>query len=326
MSYTIGNYGELVADKARCGAYLSSMKALITPKSVVVDIGAGAGFFALAALKMGAARVFAIEPNRAIRIAPEFAKEMGFADRFSIYEELSTKVTLPEKCDLIISDLRGAFPLVPGNFDALVDARTRFLKPDGVLLPFQDAFRVALVSSEELYSWTYRTWIDPAIGETAVGRRVGANNVYNPRLIEAEEIVSNAETWATVRYGVPTTAQAFAGKVELRSKLDTVVHGLGVWFDSVTFASPTLGTFGYSNAPKRRDTVYGHQFLPLDRPLTLKAGEVLIVDISVDPSGLLWSWSLQQGAHFEQHSNFLGGDIGFLVREASLVAPPPPVV
>jgi predicted RNA methylase len=46
-SYSIGDYGDMIADKARMDPYAYALKSLIRPDSVVLDIGTGAGIHAL---------------------------------------------------------------------------------------------------------------------------------------------------------------------------------------------------------------------------------------------------------------------------------------
>ena len=103
--YSIGDYGDMIADKVRMDPYVYALKAVIEPDSVVLDIGTGAGMHALLACKFGARKVYAIEPNDAIHLARELAKENGFADRIEFFQDVSTHVSLPEKANVIVSDL-----------------------------------------------------------------------------------------------------------------------------------------------------------------------------------------------------------------------------
>ena len=41
MIYSVGDYGEMIADKARMDPYIYALKAVIKPGTVVVDIGTG---------------------------------------------------------------------------------------------------------------------------------------------------------------------------------------------------------------------------------------------------------------------------------------------
>ena len=56
--YPITAYGRMIADEVRMDAYVSALRFVVRPDSVVVDIGAGTGIFALLACRFGARRVY----------------------------------------------------------------------------------------------------------------------------------------------------------------------------------------------------------------------------------------------------------------------------
>src|SRR5215510_3854804 len=102
--YNVSSYGFMIADNVRMEAYSEALRRAVKPDSVVVDIGAGTGVFALLACQFGARHVYAIEPADAIQVAREIAAANGYADRIECVQKLSTEVTLPERADVIISD------------------------------------------------------------------------------------------------------------------------------------------------------------------------------------------------------------------------------
>src|SRR5688500_7191336 len=125
--YSIAEYGAMIADTARMDAFTRALRRVITPESVVVDIGTGTGILALLACQLGARRVYAIEPNEAIHVARAAAAANGYADRIEFLQALSTAVTLPEQVHLIVSDIGGLLPWLQHHLTTIVDARTRFL-------------------------------------------------------------------------------------------------------------------------------------------------------------------------------------------------------
>src|SRR5262245_12583417 len=135
----------MIADRARMQAYTEALRRVVTPDSVVIDIGTGAGVFALLACRFGARRVYAIEPNNIIYVEQEIAAANGYDDRIQFIQDMSDKVTLPERGNVIISDIRGILPLFGTHIPSIIDARERLLAPDGVLIPQQDALWAAVV-------------------------------------------------------------------------------------------------------------------------------------------------------------------------------------
>ena len=68
--YSIADYGAMIADDVRMGAFVRALRQAIKPGAVVIDIGTGTGIFALLACRFGARRVYAIERWRHLRHAP----------------------------------------------------------------------------------------------------------------------------------------------------------------------------------------------------------------------------------------------------------------
>ena len=85
--YTISQYGNMFINKARMNAFAAALRQVVTAKTVVLDIGAGTGIFALLACQYGARRVYAIEPDDAINLAREVAAANGFSDRLTCIQE-----------------------------------------------------------------------------------------------------------------------------------------------------------------------------------------------------------------------------------------------
>src|SRR5439155_26852207 len=70
----------------------------------------------------------------------------------------STEITLPEPADVVVSDLRGVLPLYEQHVPSIVDARRRFLKPGGKLIPKRDVVSVAVVETSDHYDRLVKPW------------------------------------------------------------------------------------------------------------------------------------------------------------------------
>ena len=131
MGYTTRSYGRMIGEGSRTAAYVEALRRAVTPGSVVLDVGTGTGFFALLACRLGAARVYAIEPADAIHVARQCAGSETEPERIVWLQARSTEVDLPERVDVIVSDLRGVLPFFAGSVSGLIDARRRHLKQGG---------------------------------------------------------------------------------------------------------------------------------------------------------------------------------------------------
>ena len=125
MSYSILQYGQMVGDRTRVDGYFEALRNAIHPGSVVLDIGTGTGIFALLACRLGARKVYAIEPSDAISLARNIADANGCREKIDFLQEMSTKVTLPERADVIVSDLRGILPFCGRHISSIIDAPVR---------------------------------------------------------------------------------------------------------------------------------------------------------------------------------------------------------
>ena len=61
--YDLAGYGRMISDAVRRAAYERALARHVTPDTVVIDVGCGAGHFAMVAARLGARHVFAVEPD-----------------------------------------------------------------------------------------------------------------------------------------------------------------------------------------------------------------------------------------------------------------------
>jgi hypothetical protein len=108
--YTLFEHGLRMADRVRMGAYTEAPRLARKPGSVVMDIGTGAGIFAPLACRLGARRVYAIEPHDVSHVARELAAANGDAGRIEFLPDVSTRVAVAERADVIIANVRGPLP------------------------------------------------------------------------------------------------------------------------------------------------------------------------------------------------------------------------
>ena len=79
--YRLDEHAWMVSDGVRMGAYQAALRRAVHPGCTVLDIGTGMGIFALLAAKLGASRVYAIEPSEIIYAAEWIARDNGLDDR-----------------------------------------------------------------------------------------------------------------------------------------------------------------------------------------------------------------------------------------------------
>ncbi len=300
MTYGVHDYGRMMADRTRMRAYFDAMREVLRPGHVVLDLGTGAGIHALYACKLGARHVYAVETNAAIELARELAIANGLADRITFIRAASTDVTLPEKADVIVSDLRGVLPLYGAHLESLADARARHLAPGGVLLPAADHLCASVVEAPEAFDRLMGPWL---AGEGSLGRELSldlsrgasivAGGIYPdvPPLEPAHQL-SPACRWASVTYGEPPTGLVSGVASGAFTRAGTA-HGLALWFDAEILARDGE-PIGYSNAPGT-ELVYGRAFAPFPEPVRVAAGGVFKAHLFArrTEDDYLWGWTTE---------------------------------
>jgi len=290
--YSIGDYGDMIADKVRMDPYVYALKAAVEPGSVMLDIGTGTGMHALLACKFGARKVYAVEPNDAIHLARELAVENGYADRIEFIQDTSTHVTLPEKVDVIVSDLRGVLPLNEGHIPAIIDARSRFLAPGGILIPKRDTIWVSLVESGHVYNEIAAAWDCPYGMSMKRAKQIVLNDwrEENTGTFNKRSLLIEPQIWAEIDYASIDDPEVSPSRIVQSATRDGTAHGLLMWFDGEI----ADGIFVY-NSPlvEKVAKVYGCAFFPLLEPVAISKGDTITLDIQSEFIMGQYNWTWQ---------------------------------
>ncbi len=300
--YSVHFYGQMIRDAARMEAYAAALRRAVTRDSVVMDLGCGPGVFALLACKLGARRVYAVEPENIVGLAREAAAANGFSDRIEFFEKLSTKITLPEPATIIISDLRGVLPLFEQNVSSIIDARERLLAPGGVLIPQRDVLWASLVEAPEQYDEIVDPWRTQFDLDLSAGRRL-ETNMWRKSRIKPDQLLSNPVCWTTLDYHEVTSPDVRA-EISWQATRKGTAHGVAAWFDSELAEG-----IRFSNHPAAPEMIYGAGFFPFLQPVELMEGEHVTVKLAADlvNDGYVWRWDTEVPgkASFKQ-STFFG--------------------
>jgi len=282
--YSLAGYGKMLADRVRMEAYCAALRRSVRPGDVVVDLGAGQCVMSCLAVQLGAARVHAIDPSAVIEAGRAIARANGLEDRIEFHREFSNAVTLPERADVIVSDLRGVLPAWEGHFAAIADARERLLKPGGTLIPRRDTLWLALAEAPAKYSELLDGWSFDGL-DLSIGRRMVANGWVKAPLA-ADQLLSAPVQWAEVDYRAVADS-AVCGQADAEVSRGGTAHGLCVWFDA-----ELLEGVGFSNAPGQPEAIYGQALFPLLDPVEVSPGDRFETAIRADFTGddYTWSW------------------------------------
>ncbi len=135
MDVMLREFGRYCADHHRTKVFQIAIEEQVRPGDVVADLGTGFGLLALMAVRCGARRVYAIEQSEHVELARAIAFDNGLNDRITFLKGNSASIQLPERVDVLVSEILGQFGLEEYIVEYLHDAALRFLKPGGRLIP-----------------------------------------------------------------------------------------------------------------------------------------------------------------------------------------------
>ena len=307
--YSLRNYGDMIADTPRFGAYSEAIAAAVRPGDTVAEIGCGPGVFSMLACRAGARRVYAIESDDIIAFARTLAAANGLSNQIEFMQSESKRAELPERVDVVLSDIRGALPLFRDAIPSLEDARNRFLAPGGIMIPQRDTLKAAVMEAEAYYARMLSPWREPLVGldlSSAILRLL--NQIHDP-YFEKSQLLTGTEDWGVLDYTTGAAADV-STEANFCVEREGTGHGVCLWFETNLFDG-----IGYSARPGT-STVHGQLFLPWLEPVAFKQGEGIQVAIKANLVGrdYVWQWETKIPAssrhgeiHFRQ-STFQGAN------------------
>lgn len=118
---------KMLDDRERTRRFQEAVRRTVTPDDVVLDIGTGTGVLALTAALAGARHVYALEATAMSRVAQRMVDANGLGDRVTVLESHSFDVELPERANVLVSEIIGDDPLGEQILPTFEDARRRLL-------------------------------------------------------------------------------------------------------------------------------------------------------------------------------------------------------
>lgn len=301
--YGLSAYCNFISDKVRTDAYVEALRRTVTNDSVVLDIGAGTGFFAILACKLGARKAYAVEFNNAILLGREIAKANNVADRVEFIQNYSTNITLQEKADIAVFDLRGPTPLTDHNIPVVIDARERLLKPDSVFIPKRDSIKAALIEAFEDYEHDIiRTTNDRYDLRVDTPRKFLVNDFHFLKK-DVKRLLTEPIEWAALDYASVSTTD-FAKELIWEVDKEGTAHGVSLWFD-IDLGN---GCF-YSTSPFAEEIVslYNHPVLYFQSPVSVTIGDKVNINLQAKfiSENYVWRWdTIIKNKHGEVKAKF----------------------
>ena len=270
-------HANMVLDKARVDTYDRAIRSTVAPGDVVMDIGTGTGLLAFMAIDAGASKVYAIERvSKALRWAEILAKQHGYGDRIVFLKRDSRTIDsseLPEKADVVISELIGHVAFEEGMVESMFHARDSFLKPSGKMIPQKVQLVGALVVEQEIYRNCIDCW-GPIGNIDYTPLRDEAVNACYLTSFSDDDLLSLPSTFLEVNLSGDYPPILVASKF-LRANRRGSANGLALWFNATLAKGVVL-----SSSPWQ-PTHWKQCFAPNVAPIDVEPGDSISVSLSM---------------------------------------------
>ncbi|MEO0973706.1 MAG: class I SAM-dependent methyltransferase [Pseudomonadota bacterium] len=222
----------MMNDEARNQAYDLALRHHVTPDTVVLDIGCGAGLLSMMAARAGAKHVYACDVSELMaHQARQIIAANGYAERVTVINGLSHQLVLgrdlPGRVDLVVAEVFDTGLLGESAMATFAHARTHLLAPHGQLLPPRATVRAVLLESDRLHREVITT--------RCCGFDVHSLNVLSPPYFQARldafphRLLSSPQ--AAARYDFSRTVEPqIPSVVTFRAARDGTCHGVAFWF------------------------------------------------------------------------------------------------
>ncbi len=293
----------LIADKHRNEAFYRALSKIIVPgETVVADIGAGTGLLGLMASKLGARQVYLYEMAEVAGVAQELLKENG-ARGCQVIPCHSCEMLDPPQVDVVVSETLGNYAFEENIIATLNDARARFLKPGGVILPSMVKQFMAPVISARIDA-ELRVWSDVGFGiNMSVAAHMSLNNAYVRKVASEELLERDGVMWDCVDFSSKQKSTR-KGEVSWKVRAPTTVYGLCVWWRAQLIDGVEIST-----SPQAPSSHWEQLYFPIVDPVELAGGEQLVGSIrsrSSEEGGTHLAWSV---SHLDKDGKRIGRQV-----------------
>lgn len=284
----LGPHKMMISDIVRITSYRKAIFEIVKKGNVVVDIGTGTGILALFACQAGASKVYAIETSDIIEVAKQ-ARVNGLEKRITFIKSFSEMAELPEKVDVIISEIIGTFAIEENILQVIPDARKRFLKENGTIIPSSIKMTIVPVESSNLYK-EVEFWSKDTYGvDFSSIHKMAANNRYIKSLDQGYFLSKPLPINNIDFYTVESKDLYINNTISFTIKRAGILHGLGGWFEAKLSKNITLST-----SPPNPTSSWKNVFFPIEKPVDVESGDSVVVRMAVSPIGIdfVWNWNV----------------------------------
>ena len=150
-SEMLDEHSVYVSDPMRVNFFRSAIEKVLEPGAVVCGCGLWVGGSGAYLSSSWGFSVIGIDSTAMFEVARESFRRAGLLGQIELIRGLSFRVEPSVRADIVICDHVGCFGFDYGVIDLLKDARERFLKPSGIVVPSRIRLMLGAVQSEEAW-------------------------------------------------------------------------------------------------------------------------------------------------------------------------------
>lgn len=128
-------HAAMLDDHVRTRGFITALRAIVRETDLVLEIGTGTGVLSTIAARCASAHVYSVESSAIADTAARVFAANGVAERVTLVRGRSTNIVLPERCNVLVTEMIGNDPLDEQLLDIVDDAKKRLLTPDARLIP-----------------------------------------------------------------------------------------------------------------------------------------------------------------------------------------------
>ena len=302
MSSALEEHHSYLSDATKIARYQVAIDRVVTSEHTVIDLGCGSGVLGLMALRAGARKTIFVEEGAILEAARRTITTAGFADQSEFHQANSFQLDLNERADIIICDHVGYFGFDYGILDLLTDAKERFLKPGGIIIPAEFTLKLAPVEAEETKE-RIDMWHGGRVPEDFSWLVTTAANTKHAVNLEGSDLLADPADLTTIRLG-SNVDPFLTWQVEFRCARAGRMDGVIGWFDA-----QLADDIRITNSPAADDALERSQaFLPLEKAINVESGEVIKATVMARHRDNVIGWIIElpeSGQRFA-HTTFNG--------------------
>lgn len=295
MTNALSEHIEYLTLPGRNALYRQAVAASVVQGDTVADLGCGVGVLGLFCLEAGASHCWGIDSSDAIHLARETMQRAGLADRYTCIAESTFRTALPQPVDLIICDHVGYMGFDYGIIRLMRDARARFLKPGGRMIPLAFDLVVAPVESDLNRDRAAR-WGQPPVPEAFHWIETLDRNQRIACQLDADALLGTPLVLGHIDLA-EDEPELFRLDTVLRIEREGRFDGFAGWFDCQLADDVRM-----TNAPHDPASIQRSQaFFPAEASFAVEAGDEVAISLRFRADGGEIAWSIQPPRDSKPH-------------------------